>query len=441
MESGSTIPRLRNTIALVRGQLWLLPAAMTIGSGVIAYLVLDFGEALLRGRSETPWWLYSGDAATARELLKGFLSGMMTMTSLVVSVTFVILTTAASQLGPRLITFFMADRQIQFVLGLFLSTILYVIIVLRTLNDTLGPQGVPHAAITLASLLTVSCLFALLFYVHKIARSVMADNLVQEVWRSLRGGIGNILGDERWPAAGPADFGDMKRTGVALGRCGYVQIIDYRALVKVAVKNDCFIECDLRAGHYVLAASRRVHVRGPQAPAEEMLATVRKAFVIGRERTPAQDLEHGLRQLVEIALRGLSPGINDPFTAIAVIDSLGAALAEIFSHPLPPRTLVDENGIVRVIANRSDPDGLLAAAFDQIRQAAEGQPAILIRMASIMGELGSVAPTMEVRAALRVHLGKLRESAEATRLTPSDAKATQVAIERAREAISSAPLV
>jgi uncharacterized membrane protein len=441
MERGSATPRLRNKIAMLRGQLWLVPAVMTIGSGVIAYLVLIYGDALFGGRGDTPWWLFSGDAATARELLMGFLAGMITMTSLVVSVTFVILTTAASQLGPRLITFFMADRQIQFVLGLFLSTTFYVIIVLRTLNDTLGAEGVPHAAITLASLLTISCLFALLFYVHKIARSVMADNLVREVWRSLRGDIRQILGDEEWPEAGSADFGDMGRMGVAFGRCGYVQIIDYGALVKVARADDCFIECDLRAGHYVLAASRRVHVRARRPPAEETLAKVRKAFVIGEERTPAQDLEHGLRQLVEIALRALSAGINDPYTAVAVIDHLGAALAEIFAHSLPARALADEHGTVRVMANRSDPQGLLSAAFDQIRQAGQGQPEILMRMASIIGDLGAAAPTMDIRAALRDHLDKLRESVETVRLTRADAQATQAAIEAAREAISSAPLV
>jgi uncharacterized membrane protein len=105
----------------------------------------------------------------------------MTMTSLVVSVTFVILTLAANQLGPRLIPIFMGDRQIQIVLGLFLGTILYVLVVLRSLDETLGPEGVPHAAVTVGSALTVVCLVALLFYVHKVARAIVADSIVARV--------------------------------------------------------------------------------------------------------------------------------------------------------------------------------------------------------------------------------------------------------------------
>jgi uncharacterized membrane protein len=114
------VTQLRNTLALLRSQLWIVPAFITAAAAVTAYLLLRYGANLLSASGDT-WWLYSGDASTARDLLGSLLSGLMTMTSLIVSVTFVILTLAANQLGPRLISIFMADRQIQSVLGLFLG--------------------------------------------------------------------------------------------------------------------------------------------------------------------------------------------------------------------------------------------------------------------------------------------------------------------------------
>ena len=149
------------------------------------------------------WWLYSGEAATARDLLASLLGGLMTMTSLVVSITFVILTLAASQLGPRLIAIFMRDLQIQGVLGLFIGTILYIILITRTLDDTLGSEGVPHLAITVATGLTILCLMALLFYLHKVASQIIADNVVNAVAQDLSRAFQDIL-----PARGEDDAGD-----------------------------------------------------------------------------------------------------------------------------------------------------------------------------------------------------------------------------------------
>jgi uncharacterized membrane protein len=174
--------RIRNIVVLLRGQLWIIPLMLSVLALALAYWVLAFGPSVLADWDNAEfWWLYGGDASSARGLLSSLLSGLMTMSSLVVSVTFVILTLAANQLGPRLIPTFMGDRQIQTVLGLFLGTILYVLVVLRSLDETLGPEGVPHVAVTVGSALTVVCLFALLFYLHKVARAIVADSIVAQV--------------------------------------------------------------------------------------------------------------------------------------------------------------------------------------------------------------------------------------------------------------------
>jgi uncharacterized membrane protein len=433
--------RLRNFVVLLRGQLWIIPLCLSALALSLAYWILTSGASFLEVRYVGGfWWLYGGDANSARDLLSSLLSGLMTMTSLVVSVTFVILTLAANQLGPRLISTFMGDRQIQTVLGLFLGTILYVLVVLRTLDETLGEGGVPHAAVTIGSALTVVCLFALLFYVHKIARAIIADNIVARVAGDLHNEIRSMLSAEinETERAIP-DLTMLRASSVSLDQSGYIQVIDYSKLVTLACREDAVFQVTVRAGHFVLKKGEHVVTHAARPPGEEAVQAIRAAFVVGEERSSAQDLEFGLRQLVEIALRALSPGINDPYTAIAVLDRLGAALEEIFLHSLQQEVWRDKDNEVRVIAQRSNVQGLTDAAFDAIRQAGQTIPAVLIRMADVLGQLAPVLHAEEAREAVTQHLDKLAETTTGGRLAPSDRAAFLRRIEQARVATAIRP--
>jgi uncharacterized membrane protein len=433
--------RLRNIFALLREQLWIIPLLFSASALALAYWLLTAEAAFLKSldASRLPW-LYGGDASTARGLLSSLLSGLMTMASLTVSVTFVILTLAANQLGPRLIPIFMADRQIQTVLGLFLGTILYVLVVLRSLDETLGIEGVPHIAVTVGSALTILCLFALLFYVHKVARSIIADNVVTQVAADLHRTIRDMLpeGADATERTVP-DVTAPRAGAVSLGRTGYIQVIDYDALAALACREEVLLQVKVRAGHFVLRNGDHVVVHGERPLGDEAVKGIRSAFVVGSERSPAQDLEYGLRQLVEIALRALSPGINDPLTAIAVINRLGEALEEIFQRSLQPTIWRDQRGDVRVLAERSDVQGLTDAAFDAIRQAGHEIPAVLIRMADVLGQLAPSLRSGVMRDAVERQLGKLAETAEQAGLSPSDRKATLIRIEQARIALRGRP--
>jgi uncharacterized membrane protein len=433
--------RIRNVVVLLRGQLWIIPLCLSALALGLAYWILTSGASFLEVRDVGGlWWLYGGDASSARDLMSSLLSGLMTMTSLVVSVTFVILTLAANQLGPRLISTFMGDRQIQFVLGLFLGTILYVLVVLRSLDETLGTEGVPHVAVTIGSALTVICLFALLFYVHKIARAIIADSIVARVAGDLHNDIRNMLsmGPSETERAIP-DLTKSRASAVSLDRSGYIQVIDYDRLAALACYENAVIQVKVRAGHFVLKNGEHVVVHAGRSLGEDAVQAIRAAFVIGGERSSAQDLEFGLRQLVEIALRALSPGINDPYTAIAVIDRLGAALEEVFQRSLQQAVWRDKDGEVRVIAQRSEVQGLTDAAFDAIRQAGQNIPAVLIRMADVLGQLASVLHAEEAREAVTQHLGKLAETTTEAHLAPSDRTAVLRRIEQARVATAIRP--
>lgn len=429
------LDRIRNLMILVRGQMWLIPAIMITLTLFLAFFLLS-NKALIRAVEDAEfWWVYDGDASSARDLLSSLLSGLMTMTSLVVSITFVVLTLAANQLGPRLIATFMADRQIQAVLGLFLSTILYVLVVLRTLEDELAQAAVPHIAITVGSVLTVACLITLLFYLHKVARSIIADNVIETTANELSKNISDILPDPAGSARDDLPHPDL-HGGIAMSLdcSGYIQTINYDALVKFARQNDIVLQIAVRAGQFVLKHGSHVRVHRRSHIDEDMINAIRKGFVIGQQRTPAQDLEYGIRQLVEIALRALSPGINDPFTAVAVIDRLGAALEDILVREPLPRLLRDEDGELRVMAERLNL-GLIDVAFDYIREAGASQLLVLIRMADALGQLAPVLHDDAARRVVLEQIGRLEETVEQASLAPSDQQQVMQHVGEARTAI------
>lgn len=420
--------RLTNILDRLRSSLWLIPGTMSLAAFALAYYLLFSGWAFSSRVIDRLWWLFGGDSDTARDLLSTLLSGMITMTSLVVSITMVVLSLAAGQLGPRLIWIFIRDRQIQVVLGLFIATIVYLLVILRSVDGALGEGGVPHFAVTVGSGLTLACLFALLFHVHKVSRLIISDTVVSIVSDSLQHAIGHLpeKTERRAESGGAVSF--PHREAVSLGRGGYVQVVDYGALCRIARQHDLFLEVDVRAGHFALAEGGAVRAHAARALSEETRAAIRNAFVLGRDRTPAQDLEYSIRQLVEIAVRALSPGINDPLTAITAVHHLGAAVETIGHRVLPSAEHVDEEGRLRVRATTTTYEGLTDAAFNQIRQAAADTPSVLIAMAQIFAQLAQVVRNPALRDALLRQAEALNRAGEALP-EPIDREAFRAAIE------------
>lgn len=371
----------------LRESLWFVPLLMSIAATALAVLLVTEGEMLPDGAAEL-WLIYSGDPESARQLLGALLSGIITMTSLVVSITVVVLTLAAGQLGPRLVRNFIGDPQTQTVLGLFVATILYLLVVFRSIGAP-SDNEIPHLAISVGTALSALCLFVLLFFVHKLARSIMYDNAVRDVSHQLRASIDRLLPEERTHEMPPPTPADAVRIG--FGRDGYIQAVDFDMLVRIACDADAVIWLDVRPGRFVLARGCHVAVHPADACSDALREALEKAFIIGTERTPTQDLEYGIRQLVEMALRALSPGINDVYTALTVIDMLSSALSRIFGRPLEAALLRDSERRLRVIRDVTDHDGLVRAAFDQLRQAGAGMPAVLIRMTEALQALAPYA--------------------------------------------------
>jgi uncharacterized membrane protein len=417
----------------LQATLWLPPAGISVLAFALVYTLLHYVPTLQAEDVSELWWLFSGDASTARDLLATLASAMITMTSLVVSITVVVLTLAANQLGPRLVGNFMSDNQIKAVLGLFIGTILYLIVVLRSLSLDLATSEVPHLAVSVGTAFSILCLFALLLYVHKIVRSIIADTVVRDVSGALRRAIARnlpALEDARSAPDGTSEPTRAPEWWLALGKSGYVQVIDYGALVKLAQREDVVIRVCMRPGHFVLSEGRHMAVLSPRA--DQLAREIQASVVIGPERSPAQDLEYSMRQLVEIALRALSPGINDPFTAIAAIDHLGAALADALGRSMPEAVHRDNQGRVRVLADVPDFTGLIDAAFNQIWQAGCEHAAVLIELADILGKLAPAARTADQRHAIQQHVAMIERAGAQHLDEPRDAADLAARIEQAR---------
>lgn len=390
------IPRLLTIWDNIRTSLWALPLAMALFASALAIVALSTNLDI---GSDPVWFLYSGSASQAPQFLGDLVTAMITMATLAISITMVVLTLAAQQLGPRLIRNFMSDWQTQASLGLFTATVVYLLLVLRSVYG--AGDDVANLAITIGTALVLASLASLLVFVHHLARAIISDNIIDRVGEALDHDIMRLMPEKDAERPPPPSQGTATGT-IPVVTGGYVQAIDIDALVRRATDANALIELQIRPGQHAVPGTLLAHV-SPQASAERLTKPVQAAFVIGRTRTAVQDLEFSMHQLVEVALRALSPGINDPFTAIAVLDRLTLSLRLMMERSPARSRFADNKGIVRVVAPVSTFEGLTDAAFNQIRQTAETNPAILIRMADNIGQLLRLAEEPH-RPALNKHL-------------------------------------
>jgi uncharacterized membrane protein len=328
----------------------------------------------------------------------------------VVSITMVVLTLAAQQLGPRLIRSFMADRRTQATLGLFVATVVYLLLVLRSVYG--GTESVPNLAVTGGTVLVLLCLVALLVFVHHLARSIIADNTIDRVGNALDDDVARLLPESDLetpdpPAKTPRENG----APFMLQHGGYIETVYYGGIVDIATSANAVIELSFKPGRHVIEGGTFAWVAPAEAATASMGEQLEACLQLGGERASIQDLETSIRQLVEVALRALSPSISDPFTAMAVVDRLTTSLAKIMGRGQPQCVWTDDEGKVRLVAPRSTFADILQEAFRQIRQHAQDQPAVLIRLVESLGQLLAQAnpaqrPALEKEIEIVVETGR-----------------------------------
>lgn len=418
--------RIGNVWDMLSSTLWFVPATMTAASVALAGGVVALDRTVTM--TEAWFFLYSGGPEGARSVLSTTAGSMITVAGIAFSTTMVALSFASSELGPRLLRNFMRDRGNQFVLGTFIATFVYCILVLRTVSEHPHPF-VPHIGVSVGLVLALASLVVLIYFIHHAALTLQADYVIGIVARELDhaidhlypGGMGLDPAPERMDEYEDreAALRSEDAAAVTLEVSGYVHALDVEALMKLAARHDLVVRVLSRPGRYVHDGMPVAEIWPAAAACERIRKKVSTAFALGRMRTSQQDVEFAVNQLVEVAARALSPGINDPFTAVACIDRLSTALLHLMRREFPPRFRVDGEGRLRVIADRPDFHGVADAAFHQIRQSGARLPAVMIHLLESLTLLLEQATTDEHRRALERHIelvrrAGLRESEEAS---------------------------
>jgi uncharacterized membrane protein len=386
----------------LRATFWFMPTLFGLGAVTLATAALDVDSKLVQAGYFASW-LYAGTPEAARSVVIMLAGSMITIAGVTFSITIVALSLTSGQFGPRLLRNFLRDPSNQVALGTFIATFLYCLMVLRGIVET---QPVPAVAVTGAFALSVTSIGVLVYFFHHVSASIQASEVVAGVARDLESAIQRFASDsgsqqqeeQRQPAARLID-GD----GVPGDRNGYVQAIDYAQLMKLAEARDLVIQALFRAGDFVHSDAALVRIRPTGRLEKGDAETIRSAFLIGRQPTEEQDLEYSVRRLVEVALRALSPGINDPFTAMTCIDWLGAALGRLAASGMPTSEKRDPDGRLRLMLAPLTFEDIADTALKQIRQAGVGHVAVAIRLLDTLTAIAPRARTSAHAETLRAH--------------------------------------
>ncbi len=381
--------RLLNKWEALRSSYWFVPVIMGASAIAFSFLTIVLDIELESEVIRTLGVFWTGGHEGARGLLETIAGSMITVAGVTFSITMVALSQASAQFGPRLLRSFMRDTGNQIVLGAFIATFLYSIMVLRTIRE--DPEFVPYISVTVGIVLSIVSLAVLIFFIHHVARSLQAPYVIAEVAQELFHSINRLFpsGVGQQP---PEDEEEQikkdyeeafKQNGqkILAQRSGYMQVVDDDGLMEISKTNDLTLRLFYRPGHFVIHDNVIAKVISARDINDEVRSKLQQAFIIGKERTPTQDVEFAISQLVEVAVRSLSTGVNDPFTTITCIDWLSAALTHLVKKTFPSPLRYDDQGRLRIVFDKPLTfQGVAGEAFNQIRQYSEGSVDVSIRL-------------------------------------------------------------
>lgn len=440
--------QLRHYWEVLTSGYWFVPAVMTMLGGVLALVLLHIDRSLM-GKSERLGWLYGGGSDGASTLLSTVAGSVITVAGVVFSITIAALTQASSQFGPRLLRNFMRDTSNQVVLGTFVATFLFCLLVLRTIHGKLtdGEAFVPQASVTTGVLLAMASIAVLIYFIHHVSVSLQSPSVVAAVRDDLEEVIDRLSDDQVGAAVDrsdgaelhvPLDF-DERAQAVTSTRSGYVQAVDYAGLTRYARDSHLLLRLAYRPGDYVIEGSVLFWAYPADQWRDELSERCNVAFICGSHATAEQDVEYAIRQMVEVAVRALSPGINDPFTAINCIDNLGSAVCRIAHCGLPGPMRYDEDGVRRLITPVTTFDGAVDIAFNQIRQYGADSVAVMIRLLEVIAACGAQINEDSQRQTLFRHAKVIYEQSTDSKWHACDRDDIRIRWEKISQVFGNAP--
>jgi uncharacterized membrane protein len=433
--------KLRHYWQQIRSSFWFIPAAIVMGAAVLATVLIAV-DATVDLNVVERWPLFFGaGAAGARGLLGAVAGSMITVAGVVFSITLVALSLTSSQYTSRVIRIFMRDRLNQLALGVFVGIFAYCLVVLRAIRG--GDEGgfVPSLAVMAGLILAFVGIAFLIHFIHHIAVSIQASSIIATTARETIAAVDHLFpkelgedGDEEADGSRWMSLANQPWSDVPARKTGYIEDVSASALLDVARERSTILRMERGIGEFVIEGAPLVSVVDPGGLDEETTAEINAAYAISRQRMVETDVGFGIRQIVDIAMKALSPGINDTTTAVMCVDYLAAILVRLANRRIAVSPWLDQ-GKLRVITRGPSFESLVAEAFDQIRQNAAGNVAIMSRMLGALQTIASLTASPSRRRVLREHVQWIAELAERTIESPHDRARVESRLARVRQAL------
>jgi len=436
--------RLRRLWDYLRSTFWFVPSVMVVGSCVLAVGLIAMDSTAVDGWLAQWPRLFGAGPEGSRGMMSTIASSMMTVVGVTFSMILVVLALASSQYTSRVLRNFIRSRVTQFILGTFAGVFTYSLIVVRTIRGGKSGSFVPSMAVFIGFLLASGSASALIFFIHYIATSIQVSSIIDDVSMETMAAVDRIFPNDL--EAGPRDDDEPPSPQIPPGRRwwsvpatgnGYIQDVDDAALVRLAREHKTIVRMEQRIGDFAVNDVVLVSVALEEPPDEELICALQSAFSIGRHRTLEQDVAFGVRQIVDIALRALSPGTNDTTTAVMCVDHLMAILSRLASRAIPPSHRC-EDGILRVITLGPTFASLVADAFDQIRGSSAGNVGMMLRLLGALETIASRTDSPARRRVLHTQALWISELADRTVEAPHERSLLDAQLTRVFEALEAA---
>jgi uncharacterized membrane protein len=396
MEGATVRTRLIGWWHAARESLWALPGGLVLAGVILAIALVDLDRSLALDHRGGRIWSFGGGADGARGVLEAIAGSLITVTGTVFSITIVTLQLASTQFTPRVLRTFMRDRGVQAVLGVFIGTFTYCLLVLRAVRSQSsdGARFVPGVSVVVAIALALVSVGFLIFFIHHMARAIQVDSVLARVTSD-----GTRLTEIRFPdGIGDAQQLSLEEAtppgaaaSVAAPASGYLHYISADALFGIRTDEPLTIRVDRIVGDFVFAGEALASV-WPAASADDRADAIRRGFALGMERTLEQDVELPVRQLADIAVKALSPGVNDPTTAVACVDRLAELLLRLARRGAPAIAHGRPGSRVRLIVRAPSFARLVETAFAQIRHFGVSDAVVARHLMDTLGRLNELVP-------------------------------------------------
>ncbi len=412
----------------VQSSLWFIPTVLVALALLLSSLLIEVDVVLAERQSTIIPWLFSGTADAARTILSVVAGSLITVISIAISLTMVALVQASAQFTPRLLRQFTASRTNQVVLGAYTATFIFALLVLRTVRSAdQGNAFVPALSVTVAVALSLLCLGLLIYFIHHMSQSLQVAVILEQVRHEFIESIDALFPERLGQAAEeplPASIvvQELKRTSdpylVRSTQAGFIRRIDEQTVHDAPLGPTTWIWIRPRIGDFVTHGSVLAALDGDED--EQLADHLRSAFVIDRERTTQQDPLFAIRQLVDVALKALSPGINDMTTAEYALYHLGDALCRLADRPFPSNIRTTANRRTRLMFSRPMSDDFVEAAFSQIRHAAQDDVHVTATLLRVLHDLAQRLPPGPRGDAVQHQVAEVRLRIDQGSCSPTD---------------------